>query len=260
MVPPLTGPVGLTYIDKIYSPTVVLNGSTNQQNIAVPITTIASQTKTALFLRGITVDNTGGSNYIDIYCYETITDTTLNVQISTNDNNYETYLSQISMTVILINTQISINSTVSTFEVHTNMNNYGSGSLYITQTNSTTIYSSATTFFGIRSFKNLATNALIDFVFNFDGNNTIKFATNNDEYSIDMVNFVFPARCSGLTPYFFSSNSSCLSTCPPSYFNGTSTCDACSSSCLTCDILANNCKSCANKSYLSANSCVACPV
>jgi hypothetical protein len=61
-----------------------------------------NQTNSLLFLNGFTVRN-NVTDYIDIYCKETLTDHNLNIKVTTSNGANHVRISQISMTVLLIN-------------------------------------------------------------------------------------------------------------------------------------------------------------
>jgi len=62
--------------------------------------------------------------------------------------------------------------------------------------------------------------------------------------------------CTSCVTGSYLHNNSCLSSCPSTYWENTSTntCDSCNDPCLTCDTNANDCLSCVdNTFYLSTN-------
>jgi|688.fasta_scaffold970572_1 hypothetical protein len=129
--------------------------------------------------------------------------------------------------------------------------------------NNTAIYSDSTTFVGLSKFKNMNSNAFLRYDITINPN-TVSLATfNNAYFEIVLINFAF-GSCSSLSPYFFPTTASCVSSCPSfcqvnstapflcspctncpnGSFLSNTTCLPCSNSCVTCDSLFN-CTSCA---------------
>ena len=94
----------------------------------------------------------------------------------------------------------------------------------------------------------------------------IQFESKNpaedNQYAVDIINFVFATSCNSTHPFLLALNDTCHITCPSSYFGNTntSTCDNCSSECLTCNLNATNCLSChTDRYYPNSTTCSLCP-
>lgn len=116
IVPPLPGFVNLVYFTNDPASGILLKMNTNYLTMNQSLSLVANQTKSALFLMGVNIQNNQTNNtFLDLYCKEILTDSGVTVNVTTKDQASSIYLYHISLVVVTVNTNFTFNGSVGTF-------------------------------------------------------------------------------------------------------------------------------------------------